>query len=34
MTDEQITKLSFPELIELINRLLEEVELRYMHGLE
>lgn len=30
MSDEEISKLAFPELIELIKRLLEEVELRYM----
>lgn len=30
MTDKEIAKLSLPELVELIKRLLEEVELRYM----
>lgn len=30
MEDETISKLSYPELVELIRRLLEELELRYM----
>ena len=30
MSDEQIAKLTLPELIELIKRLLEEVEIRAM----
>lgn len=33
MDDEDIAKLTYPELIELIVRLLEELELRYMNGL-
>lgn len=30
MTDKEIAKLSLPELIELVKRLMEEIELRYM----
>lgn len=33
MDDETIAKLTFPELVGLIIRLLEELELRYMNGL-
>ena len=32
MTDEQIAKLTLPELIELIKRLIEEVEIRAMQN--
>lgn len=32
MTDEQIAHLSLPELIELIKRLIEEVEIRAMQN--
>lgn len=32
MTDEQIAKLTLPELIELIKRLIEEVEIRTMQN--
>ena len=32
MTDEQITRLTLPELIELIKRLIEEVEIRAMQN--
>jgi len=30
MTDEQITRMSVPEIVDLIKRLLEELELRIM----
>lgn len=33
MTDEQIAHLSLPELIELIKRLIEEVEIRAMQNI-
>ena len=32
MTDEQIAKLTLPELIDLIKRLIEEVEIRAMQN--
>lgn len=32
MTDEQIAQLTLPELIELIKRLIEEVEIRAMQN--
>lgn len=32
MTDEQIARLSLPELIEMIKRLIEEVEIRAMQN--
>ncbi len=32
MTDEQIARLTLPELIELIKRLIEEVEIRAMQN--
>lgn len=32
MTDEQIAKLTLPELIDLIKRLVEEVEIRAMQN--
>ena len=32
MTDEQIARLSLPELLELIKRLIEEVEIRAMQN--
>lgn len=33
MTDEQIARLTLPELIDLIKRLVEEVEIRAMQNL-
>lgn len=32
MTDEQIARLSLPELLELIKRLIEEIEIRAMQN--
>lgn len=34
MSDEYISKLTFPEIIELIERLIEELNIRYMEAVE